>query len=239
MISVLIFSSVEEERNKIIKYYKNIVAHYSDDECQFHVFDGSCGLDDVFRHIMYVDIACIDVTTDIGVKVAERIREQSKFSTIVIIADNSVSPAEYVKLSVGVNALLMRPIECSLIQKVLYEVFEYYKANRYESNEKEFLVIENKEGKQIVPYRCIFYFEAREKKIVAVTEKKEICFYGTLDNLVKELPHSFIRCHRSFIISCRKVSCVKLSEHTICLVNGIMIPLSRKYRNIVREMILK
>ena len=90
-------------------------------------------------------------------------------------------------------------------------------------------------GETIKPYNKIYYLESREKKIVLGTEFEELSFYGTLDCLEKKLPSGFIRCHRSFIISADKISSVKLSCNTVSLTNGSIIPVSRTYKNTVRE----
>jgi len=238
VISVLALSSVEKELTSIVRCCKSIAAKYSDDEWDFHVLDGSCSENDIFHNTAYIDIAFIDVTADIGVRAAEVIRKHSDSSMIVIISDEKISPLYYVKLSVKASALLLRPFNDIDIKKIIDEILKEYKNRLPAFLENDFFVIKNNEGKCFIPYNSILYFESRRKKIIVFTEGKEISFYGTMNDLEKNLPPVFIRCHRSFIISCSKISSVKLSGYTISLLNGITIPVSRKYQDIVRKKFL-
>ena len=62
-------------------------------------------------------------------------------------------------------------------------------------------------------------------------EHSEICFHGTVGQLQKELPPSFLRCHRGFIVNRDHILSVNRAEQMIELKNKIFVPLSRKYRD--------
>ena len=96
-------------------------------------------------------------------------------------------------------------------------------------------VIDNREGRQLVPYSKILYFESRAKKIFVITESCEYSVYDTLDNLEKILPKNFVRCHRSFIVAVSEIKKIMFSQNTIVLENGILIPLSRSYKSAMKD----
>ena len=94
-----------------------------------------------------------------------------------------------------------------------------------------------RQGKRLVPYSGIVYFESRNKKIFLGTDNEEYSFYGTLDNLEETLDDRFIRCHRSFIAAKKRISKIVLSKNIVVLDNGCEIPLSRSYKGKVKEAI--
>ena len=48
-------------------------------------------------------------------------------------------------------------------------------------------------------------------------------------------PEEFIRCHRSFIINRKKIEKVVLSQSTVVMEEGLMVPISRSYRTRMRQ----
>ena len=236
MTSVLIFSSLEEELKEITEHYKNIAARLDDDNWIFYTISKSAELSEVFIKALNIDVACIDVTDRMGVIVAENVRRKYQNSSIIIISDESVSPLLYIKPSICASALILRPYNNTHIS-ILRDVLIEYRRSYVNADRSDCFILENRDGKQLIPYNKIYYFESREKKIVLGTEFEEISFYGTLDCLEEKLPSGFIRCHRSFIISADKISSVKLSCNIVNLTNGSIIPVSRTYKNTVREVL--
>ena len=68
-----------------------------------------------------------------------------------------------------------------------------------------------------------------------MTKKTEFSFYDTLDNLTQTLPEQFIRCHKSFIVNKRFITCLSVSRGEIELEDGIILPLSRSYKQLVKD----
>lgn len=237
MISVLIFSSFEAELKNITNQYRSIAADSGNDEWSFFSVRTGTEADKAINTAINIDIACIDVTGNGGIVTAELVRKKFRSCAVVLITDESVSPLTYIRPSILASSLLMRPLRQERVCTTLREVYEVYMRDRQDNYDDSFL-FENRDGRQIIPYSSIFYFEAREKKIVIGTEFEELNFYGTLDTLEGQLPEDFVRCHRSFIVSVKKISSVKFSSNTIKLANGCMLPLSRTYKNAVREAVI-
>ena len=115
------------------------------------------------------------------------------------------------------------------------EFISSYMERKNEEHSGKSYVIESKEGRTILPYHDIYYLEAREKKIFLRTLNEEYGFYSTMEQLEKELPDTFLRCHRSYIVNMDKVEKIMLSHNQILLVHGFNIPLSRSYKPMLKE----
>ncbi|MEM6322022.1 MAG: LytTR family DNA-binding domain-containing protein [Bacteroidota bacterium] len=74
----------------------------------------------------------------------------------------------------------------------------------------------------------IFYLEKDENYVVFHTAEKRFLQRTTLSKLTPQLPVSFCRVHRSFIISMDKVERI---EHDFLIVKGKQIPIGRTYRD--------
>ena len=235
MISVLIYSCIEPELKHIIDRYKRVASVLSDIPWSFDATTDPDAAGKVVSESVNLDIACIDVTADNGILLAEKIHKQYSSCAIILISDQTISPVTYIKPSICASALILRPFSDSYLCNVLKEVYNSGRLNSKEKNNDCF-TLENKEGCRMIPYDKIFYFEARGKKIVVGTEFEELSFYGTIESLSEKLPEEFVRCHRSFILSTKKISVIRYSGNTIKLTNGSIIPVSRTYKNAVKEL---
>ena len=156
---------------------------------------------------------------------------------IMIMADMSVSPMQYMTPAIRAASLLLRPFSGEQLRAVCGDFFENCRKELFgDRTEKNFLV-ENSDGKTMLPYSSIFYFEAREKKIFVRTKTAEYGIYDTIDRLQQDLPEEFVRCHRGFVINSALIEKVKLSENLIYMKNDILVPLSRSYKSAIKELL--
>lgn len=184
-----------------------------------------------------LDISCVDICGNGGIDYAKKVRSTNKDMSILLIVDLSLSPATYIIPSIMAASLLIRPFDRAAVKNVLDTVLkDYCEYFEQEDGGKSF-VVETREGKRLVPYSGIVYFESRNKKIFLGTDNEEYSFYGTLDNLEETLDDRFIRCHRSFIAAKKRISKIVLSKNIVVLDNGCEIPLSRSYKGKVKEAI--
>lgn len=179
------------------------------------------------------DIVCADITILRGIEQAEEIRKKYPKAALVLIADMSISPVNYMKPSILAAALLLKPLQELHIEQVIKEIFQCYIE---QEADEEILVIETREEKQRIPYSQIMYFEARSKKIYVCTQNYEYGFYETMEHLEKQYAGKFIRCHRSFLVNRKMIEQVKLSQNYLTLHGGVEIPLSRSYKSQIKEL---
>ena len=233
MNTILTFDSKQAELNQIIEIQKDIIAKRTDDDWDIKGFC-DCGVFlDFLKEADNCDLTCIDITQKNGVSLAVNTRKQMNSTLILIISDDSISPVSYMRPDIMAAALLIRPIKTEDAYKAIKELICIY----LESDTDNAYVIHNKEGDYRIPYSRITCFEARQKKIYLRTEREEIGFYDTLENLVKNLPDMFVRIHKSFIVNKNKVDRAIFSENIIYMDDSAILPISRTYKQEVKVML--
>lgn len=199
----------------------NYVCLYSRDE-----------FEDFMKEERNADVICADITIFHGIEQVEMLRKKFGKIPIILISDRTVSPVQYMKPTILAAALLLKPLQRQTATQVLSEIFQCYLKN--ETDEEVFMV-ETRDEKQRIPYSQILYFESRCKKIYVCTQNFEYGFYETMDHLEEKFSDTFIRCHRSFLVNRDKIQQVKLSQNHLILNGDIEIPLSRSYKNQIKE----
>ena len=96
-------------------------------------------------------------------------------------------------------------------------------------------MVQGREGRWVLEYDRILYFESRDKRVFVNTADREIAFYDTLDHLQEKLPEQFLRCHRSFIVNRKRIQQIQLAKNRIILQGEYEIPVSRTCRKAVKE----
>lgn len=236
MISMLIYDRMERELCQMHEAARSQAAYLSEEYWNIMLAQSRAEMMAQEENVPLLDIACMDITDEGGIDHAEELRKKYKEMFLLLVADTSVSPMSYVRPGIMASSLLLRPCEEKEIRQVMKEFLkaymEYFEAKQ---GEKSF-VIESKEGRILIPYNKIYYFEAREKKLYVQTDRAEYGFYGTIDKVEEELPSHFIRCHRSFIVNTRKIERVALSRNMIFLSEDRDVPLSRSYKAALKEL---
>lgn len=210
------------------------VAHYSDEKLEFNGFLSDKDFFQKLRKIERLDAAVIEVASDNDADIAKKVRNVQERAGIMIIADTKVSPMRYMTPAINASSLLLRPYMRKDAERTFDEFCRYLFRSR-EDNVEECYVLENQDGKTLLPYNQIYYFEAREKKIYIRTLSKEYRRYETMDRLTEILPDSFRRCHRSYVVNMNLIERIKLSENMIYMRDGIEVPLSRSYKQEIKE----
>ncbi len=236
MITMLLYSHLKKELADIKECGFNVSCKMSEDDWDFLEYDDRLLLEKYLEEHPIIDMSCIDVASEGGIELAEKVRKNNSNMYIIILSDTKVSPMIYIKPTIMAGSLLLRPLTVDSINNVFKEaISEYLKQFKLENGEKCF-VIDNRDGRQLVPYEQIVFFEARDKKVFLNTETNEFAFYDTLDNLENKLNDNFARCHRSFIVSKSCIKKILFSQNMIILDNGFNVPLSRSYKSIFKEL---
>lgn len=181
-----------------------------------------------------VDVVYMDVTREKAIEVTEQMRRENKEAVLMIIADETVSPMEYLKPSVQAASLLLRPFGTEQVKDVVEKTWDWY--GEKVCSDGEFLNLEINHDKVNIPYGQILYFESNSKKIYVNLQNKKYCISDTLERLEKYLPDYFIRSHRSYIINKRKIKDVFLSKGEILLEHEVLVPVSRSYKPMIKEL---
>lgn len=230
MTNMLLYDRDKAESVKLVKYASHAVALYSNDYLKVSETRHRGEIEAFFEKKEKVDLSMFEISVKKDIPLAEYVREQHQSIDMMLIAENSISPMEYMTPKVRACSLLLRPYSEDQARQVIKDfVGDYYR--KYEaSDEENSLLIENRDGKVVVPCSAIYYLEVRGKKVYIRLRNKEYCKYDSLENMLKLLPNHFLQSHRSFVFNMNYFERVKLSENIIYLENGISVPLSRSFK---------
>lgn len=236
MISAVIYNPHTKERESLLKVLRQAAAVLTEEKWQIEYFDKQEQLDAFLKEDVLLDLIGYDVSGRGSISHLEQLRSRYQEPLLLLIADASMSPMEYIRPTILASSLLLRPLTPEKLRSAITELVENLMDQHQQSGE-EALLVETREGKTYVPFSKIYYFEAREKKIYIRLKKQELTFYDTLENLSSRLPEMFIRCHRSFIVNKLRIQKVMLSKSVIELEQGMELPLSRSYKPAFKELL--
>lgn len=234
MISMLIYNRNVKESQMLKECAKESIAALSEEKLEITCHKETEEILSYLDKHDLLDAAFLDVTKNSGVEIAKRTRGVYDVAELLVLADSSVSPMQYLTPAIRASSLLLRPFDVEMAKKVIKDFFRAVVRGR-DSEQEKMLVVENNQGKIPIPFSNIYYLEVREKKVFIRLKTKEYSKYGTLESIAKELPENFVRCHRSFIVNVERIDSVKLSENSIILEDNIFVPLSRSYKNVIKE----
>lgn len=102
------------------------------------------------------------------------------------------------------------------------------------SVQNEVVNVEYKQVSQTIDISEIEYIEAREWLSIIYTSDRNIICAERLKDLQKAFTkYGFIRCHKGYIVNMYKIATT--DSRNIFLSNGIIIPIGRVYREIVKQ----
>lgn len=235
MINVLLNSKSKKELTFLEEYTRHLSARISEEIWQYYAFSGYAELTRFLDGMPLIDLACLDLTLEGSLDGAKEVRRLNGKTYILVIADNTVSPMSYICPDVMATSLILRPFNAEQLKGVVYKMIKsYFKEHFEKENNEDVFVIDAKDGKQLLPYDRICCFEARDKKIFAVSESVEYSFYDTIENLESILPGQFVRCHRGFIVNTDRIDRIQLSQNLILLDDETEVPLSRSYKSALK-----
>lgn len=236
MIRMVTIDGKNEEICVLRNAIRENAAKLTNEEWHLKFFPSTEESENYIKDEPLIDFGCYDVTVDGGMEYLSSLRKRYEDMSLMLIADEMTSPAEYLKPGIKPDSLLLRPLR----QEVLMETMEAFISEGLSKNADrgniQIFTVESREGKVYIPYDKIYYFEAREKKIFIKTMSEEYGFYSTIEELASSLPDGFVRCHRSYIVNKRYIQKILGTRNILNLTNGFMIPVSRTYRYIAKEL---
>lgn len=225
----------EEENVQLRKISKEKIALSSEEKWDIWEYQDAKEFQEFVEEEPYVEVAYVDAIMESGLSAAKEVRKNCEDASLVIIADEQTSPMKYLKPDIQPQALLLRPLKYQETRDVLGELYNHLQTEKEENT--DVFVMEERNQEKRIPFQKIAYFEARNKKIYAVVENQEYGFYDTIANLEGRLPAYFVRCHRSYLVNSKKVKGVYVKKGEVELEHDIILPLSRTYRKLVKELV--
>ena len=234
MITVLSYLEKLNNIPVLQEEFHSQAAFHSEEDWRYFLYTKLEDLRKALKAEPVLDIHCWNVSGKQALAELEQTRKKYMEAFLLLIADSSISPMEYLRPSILPTALLLSPFDRLQCSQVLGELISSYCSQFKNKEDEDTFLIETREGRQRVPLSQISFVEARDKKIYICTRSESFGFYETIDHMSELLPAHFLRCHRSFIVNMEKVKKLNLSEGMIELDNGETVPLSRSYRKAVR-----
>lgn len=230
MIFGIMLDSNQQEEQRIRQYLRKLTAYYTDEKLELKVLHGFTSFVEEVQKAGLLDVAIIDVTMQGALEAARLLRRQFAKIEILVIADVSVSPVQYMHPSIRASALLLRP-ESMVWEDTMRDFYEQLPAVReQQESQRNVLWIKNREGTFRIPFEQIYYLEAREKKVFVRTRQEEFGVGETMERLAEQLPENFVRCHRSFVVNEEHITQIRLSESLLYLGKELFVPISRTYK---------
>ncbi len=231
MLSLLIYSSKQDEIELLQDTVRDVVAYLSDEHLDIFVMTE--WKPERLEQKDHFEVALVDVTADGGLQAAVHIREGFPSADIVIVSDQTISPVAYLIPEIRASLLLLKPFVYRDVVERIRGLFAVM--SRWDRQSEDVFVFQDSGENRRVPYAKILYFEARNKRIYLRVQSREYGLQGTMESLETVLPEFFTRCHRGFIVNVNYVSKVWYSRNAIHLTNGEEIPLSRSYKTVMKE----
>lgn len=139
---------------------------------------------------------------------------------------------EFALKSYDYNVLdyLLKPIEFSrfmvAVQKAANQTNKEIIPTKERANDGLFFTVNKKKAR--IAFQSIIYIESQRENVKIVTESSVIQTRITISELEKQLPDSFLRIHRSYIVSKLKIDFVDAQEIEI---RGKRLPIGRSFKN--------
>lgn len=236
MITTLMYSHIAKELKLLKDTGFEVSCRLSEDDWDFQTYHELKAVYELLEKNPILDLALVDISGSDEVRLCEQIRKKSSSMYLILLTDQTVSPMLYIKPTVMASSLILRPITRDGITSVFTEAVKEIVRSRTDGENGDVFVVDNRDGKRFIPLEQISFFESRNKKIFINTGYEEYSFYDTLDEIEERLGDSFVRCHRSFIVSRGKIKKVMLSGGILLLEGGFEIPLSRSYKSYFKEL---
>ncbi|MGN0154141.1 MAG: LytR/AlgR family response regulator transcription factor [Lachnospiraceae bacterium] len=186
-----------------------------------------------FHQNGYVDILFLDIEllSMSGIEVADYIRRQMDDYNMQIIYISGKESYAFNLIKTQPLDFLIKPLKESQIEEAFMLAC---KLLGKKEDKFEYTV-----GRNIcrIPIDDIHYFNSVGRLVRIVTNDDIKEFYGQLKEIYNRLPNSFYMIHQSYIVNSKYI--IKYSYDSVELKNGETLSISKTYRKLVRQRLLK
>lgn len=234
MYTLVSFAAALEENRRLKKIFSEVTAYQNEERAVCFLYERIQDFLAFLQTEPLIDFISYDYSSSVGRTCLLQVRRQYQRAQLLIVAAEDISPMEYLRPGISPNGLLLKPYTQEQMKEVWEELVDNW-MEKCEERTKESFLIESRGETLSIPYRRIFYFEAREKKVFVRLKSEGYFCYGTLDAIAEILPPFFLRCHRGFLVNMKRVRQFLPAEGTLTFSNKITIPVSRNGKRLVRE----
>lgn len=168
--------------------------------------------------ILFLDIEMKQLS---GMDTAKLLRKRDARTILIFVT----AYPDFVFQGYEVHAFhyILKPYDEHKIQNVLEQALKELGKSR-----EQFFALEQKSGALKIPLKKILAFSSDRRKVfVLLVDGEKLDFYGKLDEVEKDLPDYFIRCHNRHLVNLNHVDGL---EKDGCICGTMQFPVSRAYR---------
>lgn len=173
--------------------------------------------------ILFLDIEMKELS---GMDTARTLRRRDSHTLLIFVT----AYPDYVFQGYEVHAFhyILKPYDERKIGNVLEQALKELDACR-----EQFFTLEQKSGVLRISLKRIVAFSSDRRKVVlTLSDGKKTDFYGRLDDVEKQLPDCFVRCHNRHLVNLNHVEALE-KDGCICRPDGMRFPVSRAFRQTV------
>lgn len=237
MIAGILYGSDRKALTALGLLLKEQLARLSSQECALVACGSHEQLQVAVDQRSTWQVVCVDIGNGSDMNRVFEARELCPLAELLLVVDAGVPPMTYIRPGVMPSCLVQRPSSSALVREVVGAYVQHLLEVAGDSDTSQSFAIESKEGITRIPYHKIVCFESRAKRISVRLSHEEHAYYDTLDRLQDSLPDEFVRCHRSFIVNVRRVRQLSLSDSSVTMDDGSVVPVSRKYKATLKEVL--
>lgn len=164
-----------------------------------------------------------------GIDAARKLQEKYKNLKVIFMAQK-VEAAEEI-FRANPSDFLLKPIKKKKLLEAVSKVIR-----QVEDEDDAYFVVAFKGNIFKLKARDILFFESEKRTAILHGRKERWTLYRKLDDIQKELPDYFLRCHQSYLVNMNEIKSLK----PLCveLYEGDIIPISRPKYKETREKFL-
>ena len=221
--------AVCEDDNIVAAYLEDYLSSLSVQNIEYEIFTSGNDLihymeqEKTSFNIFFMDI---EMPGRNGIETSAYIREHDKNALIIFITDHQ--DYVYQVFEVLPFRFLITPVQREQLNTVLKDAIL-----QINTAKKLFFFRIGKQQFQVA-YDEILYFEGNLRKVRLVSTVGEWDFYGKISKVFSDLDvNLFLQSHSSFLVNMEYIRCI--TETEITLTNGMTIPISKKFRDSVKQ----
>lgn len=130
------------------------------------------------------------------------------------------------------SSFLIKPLK----EEKVYEAVDKVIGEIKEEEDQSY-VLKSKGNITRVKFSDILYFESEKRVLILHEKKRTVMSYKKLDEVERELPAYFLRCHQSYLVNMNQITCFETDR--IELYGGKDVPVSRAKRKEAKERFLE
>ena len=204
------------------------------EEIEIEIFFSGEELCDFFIRNSCFDIIFLDIELKLmnGIAVGKKLREEMMNETTQIIYISSKESYAMELFQVRPLNFLIKPLAYEKINHVMKTALKLIKRN------EQFFTYQIGHMAYKIPIKDILYFESNNRKIYMITTKGTDTFYGSLDEIAKEVENfKFLSIHKSYLVNYNHITVFEY--HQVTLSNKKSLPISQSRRKDIRSLLFQ